>query len=220
MDRAGGIDGAGGMDDADLADTVITPPRLLGRGESSRSERGPASTGADTAELDTLLRDRATVPPALVEPPSDGRPRRAEHVATAPVAIARTVSARYRYALNGAAPATLDSPLLIGRKPQVPRVTTGAPPQLVAVSSPLREVSGTHVEIRQDGPSIVVTDLRSTNGTVVTMPGSDAFGLRPGESVVAVPGTLVDIGEGNHIEILSVERSAPPAVGRQGGRES
>jgi hypothetical protein len=49
---------------------------------------------------------------------------------------------------------------------------------------------------------VVVTDLRSTNGTVVTMPGRPALTLRQGESVVVVPGTVVDIGDGNIVEIL------------------
>jgi pSer/pThr/pTyr-binding forkhead associated (FHA) protein len=74
------------------------------------------------------------------------------------------------------------------------------------VPSPLREVSSTHLELRQQGALVIVTDLKSTNGTVVTVPGRAAVKLRGGESVVVVPGTIVDIGDDNLIEILPIGR--------------
>jgi hypothetical protein len=49
----------------------------------------------------------------------------------------------------------------------------------------------------------VVTDLGSTNGTAVLAPGADRLALRPGESLVVVPGTRVDIGDGVVLEILA-----------------
>ena len=54
----------------------------------------------------------------------------------------------------------------------------------------------------QVGDSIVATDLKSTNGTSVNLPHKHWQRLRQGESIVVVPGTLVDIGDGNVIEIL------------------
>jgi pSer/pThr/pTyr-binding forkhead associated (FHA) protein len=72
-------------------------------------------------------------------------------------------------------------------------------------------VSASHLEIRQLGASVVVTDLRSTNGSVVAVPGSAPHTLRQGESMVVTPGTLVDIGDGNVIEILPLQRH--PHVG-------
>jgi len=74
------------------------------------------------------------------------------------------------------------------------------------VDSPESSISATHLEIRQVGESVVVTDLRSTNGTIVTTPGSIPRRLQPGESVVAVPGTLIDMGDGNLLEILPLQR--------------
>ena len=73
-------------------------------------------------------------------------------------------------------------------------------------SSPHSEVSGTHVEVKQQGSSIIVTDLKSTNATVVLVPGAVPLRLRQGESVVVTPGTVVDIGDGNRIEILPTQR--------------
>jgi pSer/pThr/pTyr-binding forkhead associated (FHA) protein len=62
-------------------------------------------------------------------------------------------------------------------------------------------VSSTHARIEQVGDTVVVTDLRSTNGTTVTPPGGRSSRLRPGESAVVLPGAVVDIGDGNIIEI-------------------
>lgn len=94
----------------------------------------------------------------------------------------------------------LDVPMVIGRRPAFQRVASGTEPRLVTVSSPTQEVSSTHVRIEQSGDAIVVTDLRSTNGTVVTGPGG-ARRLRPGESAVVLAGARVEIGDGNIIEI-------------------
>jgi pSer/pThr/pTyr-binding forkhead associated (FHA) protein len=82
-------------------------------------------------------------------------------------------------------------------------------PRLVKVASPSQEVSSTHIEVRQLGTSVVVTDMRSTNGSVVISPGAPPRKLRQGESVVVSPGSLVDIGDGNIMEILPLERKAP-----------
>jgi hypothetical protein len=98
--------------------------------------------------------------------------------------------------------APLDAPVLVGRRPVPQRVADGAAPRLVTVASPTAEVSSTHVRIEQSGDAVVVTDLRSTNGTVVTGPAG-ARRLRPGESVVVLAGARVDIGDGNIIEITS-----------------
>lgn len=104
---------------------------------------------------------------------------------------------------------SLEVPLLIGRRPSVPRVVVGPVPRLTVVSSPRSEVSSTHVEIRQEGSAVVVTDLRSTNGTRVIIPGRQPVALRQGESIVVVAGTIVDIGDGNRLEILPLTRIIP-----------
>ena len=102
----------------------------------------------------------------------------------------------------------LDRPARVGREPAAPRVFSGVSPRLVRVPSPSHEVSGTHLELRQVGSSVIVTDLRSTNGSVVRQPGSVPRKLRQGESVVVSPGTLVDIGDGNILHILPMQRLA------------
>ncbi|TAL45735.1 MAG: FHA domain-containing protein [Salinibacterium sp.] len=103
-------------------------------------------------------------------------------------------------------PIPLDRPAYIGRRPSPPRISSGLAPRLVVVPSPLKEVSSTHLEVRQVGASVIVTDLKSTNGSIVHIPGSMPRKLRQGESLVVSTGTLVDIGDDNVIEILPMQR--------------
>lgn len=106
-------------------------------------------------------------------------------------------------------PIPLDVPAFIGRRPSTPRIVGGRHPRLVRVPSLSREISSTHLEIRQEGSIVVVTDLDSTNGTVITPPGAPALKLRQGESVVVVAGSVVDIGDDVRIEILPIAEVAP-----------
>jgi len=103
----------------------------------------------------------------------------------------------------------LDAPVVVGRRPTAPRVSTGVSPRLVVVPSPSHEVSGSHVDVRQQGDAVVVTDLRSTNGTRVAQPGRVPVTLRQGESLVVRAGTIVDVGDGNLLEILPPQRIIP-----------
>jgi hypothetical protein len=148
-------------------------------------------------------------PHALVEPPA-GHPTVIERPVTPraglPVDPGGFTVPWYRIRVNRHEPIPLDAPALIGRRPVSPRIAIGGVPRLVRVPSPGREVSSTHVELRQQGASVIVTDLRSTNGTVVSIPGSSAQKLRQGESLVVSAGTVVDIGDGNTVEILPIER--------------
>ena len=127
---------------------------------------------------------------------------------SAPV-VSAAPPAYYRFTVGGHPEIiSLDAPCYIGRRPTLPRVAVAGVPRLLRVPSPLREVSATHLEIRQVGTSVIVTDLRSTNGSIVMVPGSTPRKLRQGESVVVSPGTLVDIGDSNILQILPLQRSA------------
>lgn len=164
----------------------------------------------------------------VIRLPDDARPHR--HGGTASVSadeiVPRAVEAEpepvasgpsfYAFRLGlGSERVLLDAPALIGRRPTLPRVSSGErSPRLVRVESPRKEVSSTHLEMRQVGGSVVVTDLRSTNGSVVMLPGSVPRTLRQSESMVVSPGTLIDIGDGNVLQVLALQRRDQPA-GRQ-----
>jgi hypothetical protein len=47
-----------------------------------------------------------------------------------------------------------------------------------------------------DGWHVLVTDLNSTNGTLVTLPGHEPRQLRPGEPTLIQPGAVVTLAEG------------------------
>jgi len=90
----------------------------------------------------------------------------------------------------------LDRPVLLGRAPQVSRVKNDEMPRLITVESPNHDISRTHAEVRMDGQEIVVTDLDSTNGVLLTRPGAVAERLKPGQSTAVEAGAVVDLGEG------------------------
>jgi hypothetical protein len=91
---------------------------------------------------------------------------------------------------------SLNRPVLVGRAPQVTRVTNNEIPRLITVASPNQDISRTHCEARMDGDDVVVTDLRSTNGVLLLRQGQGAQRLHPGEPTVVEPGVVVDLGEG------------------------
>ncbi|WP_154794672.1 FHA domain-containing protein [Occultella kanbiaonis] len=101
----------------------------------------------------------------------------------------------------------LDRVVLIGRAPESSRFAGALMPRLVTVPSPQQDISRTHVEVRLEGDHVVVTDLRSTNGTMVAVPGNDPRRLHPGEGVPVPVGSLIDLGDGITI---GVESSGPP----------
>ncbi|WP_085485725.1 FHA domain-containing protein [Agreia pratensis] len=107
-----------------------------------------------------------------------------------------------RVRIGTQAPFELHVPVYIGRRPRGPRQLAGDQVVLVEVPSPTREVSASHLHIEQRGREVIVTDLQSTNGTAVTLPGSPRIKLKPGDSIVLPPYSRVEIGDGNVIEIL------------------
>lgn len=122
---------------------------------------------------------------------------------TEPPATAPTPQTATAFRVGDRAPERVDAPVYVGRQPRSPRVTGPMLPRLVRVDSPSREVSATHIELRPTAHGLVLTDLQSTNGTVVRQPGSGVRRLESGESLPVAPGTLIDIGDGNVIEILA-----------------
>lgn len=67
-------------------------------------------------------------------------------------------------------------------------------------------MSSSHLDVRQEGDVVVVTDLRSTNGTRVAQPGRPAVQLRQGESLTVLAGTTIDLGDAVQLEILPPQR--------------
>ena len=144
-------------------------------------------------------------PPPLAEPPDSdhdgltqtgtlgeapGEPS-APPVSTGPVA---------RLVFSSGETVDVDRVVLVGRAPEAGRTGAADQPRLVSVPSPQQEISSTHLEVRPgsgaDQGSAVVTDLGSTNGTLLVRPGRPPEDLRPGVAVQLVPGAVIDLGDG------------------------
>ncbi|GEP35752.1 hypothetical protein NSZ01_35200 [Nocardioides szechwanensis] len=101
----------------------------------------------------------------------------------------------------------VDRVVLIGRAPEARRFTATEQPRLVTVPSPLHEISSTHVEVRPgtgaDHGSAVVTDMGSTNGTVLAQPGLGPEDLKPGIAVQLIPGAVINLGDGVTIQVTN-----------------
>jgi hypothetical protein len=90
----------------------------------------------------------------------------------------------------------LDQPLVIGRAPSAAALGGDRIPRLITMTTPNQDISRTHAQITVEGGTVVVTDLHSRNGTIVTLPGRAAQKLREGETTPVIPGTVIDLGDG------------------------
>ena len=70
----------------------------------------------------------------------------------------------------------------------------------MALASPRHEVSATHAEVVAEGVQLRLRDLRSTNGTFVTVGDGPTIEVRDREITLA-PGDRVDFGDGNIAEV-------------------
>jgi hypothetical protein len=140
------------------------------------------------------------VPPAEPEVPASPPGAHTAEPAVAPPPVARLVFS------NGEV-VDVDRTIVVGRAPRLPGDGHDET-RLVTVPSPHQEISSTHLEIRPgagaDHGSAVVTDLGSTNGTLVVQPGLPAEDLQPGIAVQLLPGAMVDLGEGVTIQVATV----------------
>jgi len=193
----------------DLDDTVSRPPRL---------PQAPVPIDDLEKTITVQRTPRAPEPPpALVEPPA---PAGAAPVEAPPAVAVPDVSDNvwsqpapeqpgpFRLRLADGTLVPLDQPVYLGRKPSVPRIHPGGVPLLVTLDSPQREVSSTHLELSTVGGTIVASDTRSTNGSVLRMPGAEPRTLIGGESVVVTPGTVIELGDGNLVEVLAPDPDA------------
>ena len=110
-----------------------------------------------------------------------------------------------RLVISNGETVAVDRAVLVGRAPEARRFTPTEQPRLVTVPSPNQEISSTHLEVRPgsgaDHGSAVVTDMGSTNGSVLTLPGLSPEDLQPGIAVQLVPGSVIDLGDGVTIHV-------------------
>ncbi|KQX61893.1 FHA domain-containing protein [Angustibacter sp. Root456] len=91
---------------------------------------------------------------------------------------------------------TLDRGVLLGRAPTLAgNVSLGDRPHVVKVASPDKDISRNHAQFALEGWHVLVSDLGSTNGTTVQLPGQDPVRLRPGDQQPIEPGTVVVLAD-------------------------
>ncbi|MBK6669365.1 MAG: FHA domain-containing protein [Actinobacteria bacterium] len=119
-----------------------------------------------------------------------------------PAAAAPTApTARVR--IPGGIVLDLDREIVLGRAPHAPHGVrfSGKIPHLVEVGPGDESVSRTHAMLRPDGPNVLVTDLGSSNGTRILVPGRPAARLTPHEDTSVPIGTEVELSPGVKISI-------------------
>ena len=167
---------------------------------SDAAERIDASAATREPEPDESIQDSAILAVLCqnghANPPNSNRCR----VCGSPVArrvpqfVAGPVLAVLR--VSDGSTAEVDRPVLIGRAPSGDRASSRSP-RLMPVPSPNHDISRTHLEVAPKGWQIVVTDLNSTNGTVLVRPGAvDRQQLAPGEPVPVQLGSVIELGDG------------------------
>lgn len=85
----------------------------------------------------------------------------------------------------------LDRGVVLGRNPKVTTDYAGEQPHLVQLRDPNRDISSQHLAVQLDYWRVLVTDLGSTNGTEIVVPGQPPIMLNPHDPVVIEPGTRV-----------------------------
>ena len=156
-----------------------------------------AETPVPEADHDGLTRAGGQDPGRLTPPGIPGQP-------PAPDVVARSVA---KLVFSSGETVEVDRTVLIGRAPEARRSGSSEQARLVTVPSPQKEISSTHLEVRTgsgaDHGSAVVTDLGSTNGTVLVQPGLAPEDLQPGVAVQLLPGAIIDLGDGVTIQVTN-----------------
>ncbi len=108
-----------------------------------------------------------------------------------PVLIARPSLGVLRF--SGGQVVALDRPVLIGRNPKLEARMPSEMPFLLKLDVG-QGLSRTHATIRLEGWQVLIEDLNSANGTVVTSPGMAPRRLHAGEPLLLEPGATIDFG--------------------------
>jgi len=85
----------------------------------------------------------------------------------------------------------LERGVIMGRNPHLPPGYTGEQPNLIKLADPEKDISSQHLEVSLDFWHVLVTDLGSTNGTEVVLPGQPPVRLTPNDPMMIEPGTRV-----------------------------
>lgn len=114
-----------------------------------------------------------------------------QQVSGSPVVVARPTLGRL-VASTGQV-IELDRPAVLGRRPKAVGNIPSEVPNMVALGE-LHGLSRSHAAVRLEQWQVMLEDLGSANGTVVTLPGREARRLHEGDPVLLENGTWIDLG--------------------------
>ena len=158
---------------------------------------GPATWAAPPPDKIGPAVPALICPAGHVNPPSEARCRRCgAALPPDPVVVPRPVLGVLRLSVGDMI--SLDRDVVMGRnpKPDFPGADGEERPHVVRLPSLDGDISRTHLRVTLDGWHVLVTDLNSTNGTLVTLPGREPEQLRPGQPMPIKPGTVVTLADG------------------------
>ncbi|MBU4465005.1 MAG: FHA domain-containing protein [Actinobacteria bacterium] len=193
-----------------MSDTLLPPDATLAPSETGLPVAAASSTEADQLWGETVARvpeprvairdaappDRAGDHDGQTISVEESRALRAAATDSMPPLAPPRPRAPGQLRLSTGQVVILDRTVVIGRRPRSTRVSGTDLPHLIAVESPQQDISRSHVEVRVEGDSILVTDLHTTNGTTLQRVGADPVHLQAGERTVVVPGDTIDLGDG------------------------
>lgn len=88
----------------------------------------------------------------------------------------------------------LDRPQIIGRNPRIEGNVSNEIPNLVRLEVAGQGLSRRHVAVHLENWQVLLEDLNSANGTIVTLPGRAPRRLLGGETIVLEAGAVIDLG--------------------------
>lgn len=187
----------------DASDFIVPPPGIVPDAPKPPAETVRARPVERTLPSFTPGATGLPLPP----PPAFGvpsTPPAAAQGASAPGGEVTGERTRWRLADGAGVDAVLVGPSVVGRVPR----TTDAPgaAHAVALDDPARTVSKTHALIVPDGPALVVTDLRSTNGVRVVRQGGAIERLEAGGTTRVGDGEVLVLGE---LRLLAARLPSP-----------
>ena len=170
------------------------PESSSAREESSAQEVPAAGSSPEQQTQETDVFDESQDGRTLLAPSLPGAPQ-----LPPPMPPTRVVAAVLTPSSGGRV--EVDRPILVGRSPSASRVSGHQLPRLMTVPSPSHDISRTHLQILPGDGQVLVTDMNSTNGTILIKPDGQQVTLEPSTPFGVDFGSVIDLGDGVTIDV-------------------
>lgn len=161
-------------------DMITLPPGLISPPPAAAEAARPSPSMAEAV----FITSPGTLPPAL--PP-------AEDLDATRVSARRRTGSPWRLVLPDGQHYVVDGTVLIGRDPAARVKWPSA--KLLPLNDTTKSVSKTHAVLEADDSGLWITDLKSTNGVVVTTPEGQEVDGDGGGRLRVEPGADIELGD-------------------------